>query len=290
MSIIPQSKEPQPDKAEFNAFFPSKFALDNFTSPKSGLADANYPHPYQGKRRILVIGVDERYLKTANGTLFSTGNHPIETLVPMYHMLQAGFDFDIATVSGHSMKFEFWAMPTEDEAITGFHKKYLDKFQNPLKLSDVVKGLGPNNDYAAIFIPGGHGPLIDLHSDANVNAALRWAINNDRHIVALCHGPAALLALARDGAGDFPFDGYTISAFPDATDRQLPEIGYLPGQLTWRFGEKLQALGVTIVNSEPDASTYKDRKLVTGASPLAANALGKLAAETLLAEVSAGKV
>ena len=287
MSILPLSKDPQPDEAEFNAYFPSKFALDASTAPVSDLADADYPRPYQGARKILVLGVDERYLETQNGKLFSTGNHPIETLVPMYHMHQAGFDFDIATVSGHSMKFEFWAMPSKDEAITGLHAKYLDKFRNPLKLSDVAAGLGPDTNYVAIFIPGGHGPLIDLHSDESVAATLRWAIDNDRHIVAICHGPAALLALGKNGPGDFPLAGYTITGFPDSSDREIPEVGYLPGQLPWFFGEKLQALGVTIANSEPDETTFKDRKLVTGASPKAANALGRLAAETLLAEVAA---
>jgi molecular chaperone Hsp31 and glyoxalase 3 len=42
---------------------------------------------------------------------------------------------------------------------------------------------------------------------------------------------------------------------------------------------------VTILNTEVDTSTHKDRKLLTGSSPFAANNLGKLAAETLLAEV-----
>ena len=286
MSILPLSKEPQPDEAEFNAFFPSKYALGQFTSPKSDLEGAEYPQPYTGTRRILVIGVDERYLKMENGTLFSTGNHPIETLVPMYHLHKAGFEFDIATVSGLPMKFEFWAMPKEDEAITGFHEMYLEQFQKPLRLSDVVNGLGPDRDYAAVFIPGGHGPLVDLPFSYDVAAVLRWALDTDRHIIAICHGPAALLALApSDGAGEFPFAGYTITAFPQATDRMIPDVGYLPGQLTWQFGEKLQALGVTIANSEPDESTYKDRRLLTGASPKAANALGKLAAETLLGEM-----
>ena len=288
MNILPLSKDPQPDEAEINAFFPSKFALGQFTSPKSNLEDADYPQPYQGTRRILVIGVDERYLKMDNGTLFSTGNHPIETLVPMYHLHKAGFKFDIATVSGHAMKFELWAMPKEDEVITGFHSELLEQFQKPLQLSDVVNGLGPNSEYAAVFIPGGHGPLVDLPFSDDVAAVLRWALDNDRHIVAICHGPAALLALSEKGdAGAFPFAGYTITAFPDATDRMIPDIGYMPGHLTWQFGEKLQALGVTIANSEPDESTHKDRRLLTGASPLAANALGKLAAETLLSQVVA---
>lgn len=287
MSILPLSKEPQPDEAEFNAFFPSKFSLSQFTSAKSDLDGAEYPHPYTGTRRILVIGTDERYLKLENGTLFSTGNHPVETLVPMYHLHKAGFEFDIATPSGNPVKFEFWAMPKDDEAITGLHEAYLEQFQKPLKLSDVVAGLGSDSDYVAVFVPGGHGPLAGLPFSEDVGAVLRWALDNDRHIVSICHGPAAFLACTPKVDGDaFPFAGYTITAFPDASDRMTPEIGYMPGHLTWYFGEKLKALGVTIANTDPDKSTYKDRKLVTGASPFAANALGKLAAETLLDEVA----
>ena len=287
MSILPLSKQPQPDEAELNAYFPSKFALGQFTSPRSNLEGAEYPQPYRGAGRVLVIATDERYLEMENGTLFSTGNHPVETLVPMYHLHRAGFGFDVATVSGNPVKFEFWAMPQEDEAITGLRQTLLEQFRKPRRLSDIVEGLGSNSDYVAVFIPGGHGPLVGLPFSADVAAVLRWGLDKDRHIVSICHGPAALLALAAEGAAaDFPFAGYTITAFPDATDRMIPDIGYMPGRLPWAFGEKLQALGVTIANSEPDASTRKDRKLLTGASPLAANALGKLAATTLLAEVA----
>ena len=289
MNILPLSKAPQPDKAEFNAFFPSPFSLQQFTQPTSGLEGADYPKPYTGKRRILVICTDERYLKTGNGTLFSTGNHPVETLVPMYHLHKAGFYFDIATVSGNSVKFEVWAMPEEDEAITGFHGALLEQFQKPLKLSDVVASLGPNSGYAAVFIPGGHGPLVGLPFSKDVAAVIRWAFAADRHIISICHGPAAFLACAgKEDAGAFPFTGYAVTAFPDTTDGMIPDIGYMPGQLTWHFGERLKALGVTILNTEPDDATHKDRKLMTGASPLAANALGRLAAKTLLAEVAEG--
>lgn len=289
MSILPISKDPQPDEAEFNAFFPSKFSLSQFTSAKSDLEGADYPKPFTGTGRILVIGTDERYLQMENGTLFSTGNHPIETLVPMYHLHKAGFEFDIATVSGNPVKFEFWAMPKDDKAITGLHETYLEQFQNPLKLSNVVAGLGPDSNYLAVFIPGGHGPLAGLPFSDDVGAVLRWALDHDRHIISICHGPAALLACTpKVDGGEFPFAGYTITAFPDAADRMTPEIGYMPGHLTWHFGEKLKALGVTIANTDPDKSTHLDRKLITGASPFAANNLGKLAAKTLLAGVTAG--
>lgn len=282
------SKQPQPDAAEFNAFFPSPFSLGQFTSRKSDLDGADYPEPYTGPKKILLIGADERYLPTDTGKLFSTGNHPIETLLPMYHMHKAGFEFDVATVSGNPVKFEFWAMPVDDEAITGLHAEYLEKFRNPLKLSDVVASLGPDSEYAAVFVPGGHGALMGLPTSTAVADAIDWAFANDRFIVSLCHGPAAFLApvgSGRDTAS--PFAGYSICAFPDSADRQTPDIGYMPGGLTWFFGEKLKEQGVTILNDDITGATHQDRKLITGDSPFASNALGKLAARALLDEYSA---
>jgi molecular chaperone Hsp31 and glyoxalase 3 len=55
--------------------------------------------------------------------------------------------------------------------------------------------------------------------------------------------------------------------------------------MTQGWSEKLKDLGATIVNTESDKTVTIDRKLITGASPLAANELGKLAAETLLKEL-----
>ncbi|WP_417642403.1 glyoxalase III HchA [Enterobacter kobei] len=275
-----KSKQPQIDHAEDNAFFPSEYSLGEFTSPVSDLSDADYPRHHNGGKKILVIAADERYLKTDTGALFSTGNHPVETLVPLYHLHAAGFKFDVATVSGQMAKFEYWAMPRQDPRIMPFFREYQSKFQSPEKLSDVVKGLNGDSDYAAVFIPGGHGALIGLPESDAVADTLRWAIHHDRFVISLCHGPAAFLSLRN---GENPLKGYSICAFPDATDKQTPEMGYMPGHLTWYFGEELKAMGMTIINDDIDGSVNKDRYLLTGDSPFAANALGQLAAKELLA-------
>ncbi|MFB1003439.1 MAG: protein deglycase HchA, partial [Bacteroidia bacterium] len=57
------------------------------------------------------------------------------------------------------------------------------------------------------------------------------------------------------------------------------------GQMRSGVSERLQNLGATIVNTASDATVCVDRKLITGASPLASNELGKLAANTLLKEL-----
>jgi molecular chaperone Hsp31 and glyoxalase 3 len=61
--------------------------------------------------------------------------------------------------------------------------------------------------------------------------------------------------------GAFVYSGYKITAFPDRVDRQTPRIGYMPGHMPCHFGEKLEALGVEIVNNKADDSCHTDRKL-----------------------------
>lgn len=281
-------KRPAPDHAEDNAFFPSPYSLSQFTSPKSDLSGADYPNAYKGGRwKILLIGADERYLLTDNGTMFSTGNHPVETLLPMYHLDKAGFAFDVATLSGNPVKFEFWAMPSEDTEVKDFYAKYREQFKSPLKLADVIEtALGDDSDYIGVFIPGGHGALIGLPESTEVKRVLQWAVANDKFVISLCHGPAALLAAGLgESKSSYIFNGYKMCAFPDSLDAKTPEIGYMPGHLTWKFGEQLKALGVEIINEGISGATFKDRKLLTGDSPLAGNNLGKLAAGALLKEV-----
>ena len=279
-NVQSEDKRPTPDPAEDNAFFPSPYSLSQFTSKKSDLSGANYPKAYTGGRwKILMVGADERYLLTDNGTMFSTGNHPVETLLPMYHLEKAGFSFDVATLSANPVKFEFWAMPTEDQEVVGLFSKYRDQFKKPLKLADVVENaLGDDSDYIGVFIPGGHGALIGLPESQDMKAVLEWAAKKGKFTISLCHGPAAFLAV-----GDSPiYQGCKIVAFPDAIDAQTPDIGYMPGHLTWKFGEKLKSIGFEIMNSGISGAVHRDGKMLTGDSPLAGNALGKLAATALL--------
>ncbi|MBQ2260138.1 MAG: protein deglycase HchA [Loktanella sp.] len=284
MSIpLIKSTEPTPDSGYPNAFAPSPLSLRLFTVAKTDLRGSDYPAPYQGGRwKILVVGSDQQYLEMANGTYFSTGNHPVETLVPMYHMEKAGFGFDIATLSGTAVKFEHWAMPAKDASIKAFYKSHLDHFEQPLTLSQVVADrLGPDSDYIGVFIPGGHGALMDLPDSQAMRAVLTWAAAQDKFVISLCHGPAAFLALGDTN----PFRGKRITAFSDFVDAHTPRIGYMPGKLTWKFGERLTAQGFRITNRLVTGATCMDGKLLTGDSPLASSALGQMAGRELLKAV-----
>jgi molecular chaperone Hsp31 and glyoxalase 3 len=160
------------------------------------------------------------------------------------------------------------------------------RLESPRALAEVVDGfLGELSSYAAVFVPGGHGAMLGIPEDRNVGTLLRWAHENDLFTISLCHGPGSFLATSLDGH-EFLYKGYEMAVFPDSVDKMTPKIGYLPGHMPWRLGEKLEALGAKIVNTKGDDTCHVDRKLITGASPLAANALGKLSATTLLGQLS----
>ncbi|KGQ45617.1 chaperone protein HchA [Gallibacterium anatis] len=284
------SKKPVADRAEHNAFFPSDYSLTQYTSKVTDFDGFKFDKSYSGgKHKVLMIATDERYIEMKNGKLFSTGNHPVEMLLPMLHMHHAGFEIDVATLSGNPVKLEIWAMPEEDKAVMDLYNQYLPKLVNPKKLADILpEVLSENLPYIAVFIPGGHGVLAGIPHSKEVKSVLNWALSQDKHIITLCHGPASLLAASVDEkAEDYPFKGYEICVFPDALDEGAnQDIGYMPGKLQWLVAENLEKLGVKVLNKGISGQVHKDRKLLTGDSPLASNALGILAAEELLKTVA----
>lgn len=267
------------------SYSPSKLALSLATVEVSDFENITY-QKYQGdKSKILVIFTEHKNLKMQNGKSFSTGNHPIESLAPMLHLKNAGFDFEIATQTGKPVVFEMWAFPGKDEQMKAIYEEYKSSFENPISLQSFIdSSFTESASYAAVFVPGGHGAMIGIPEDENVSEILNWAHDSDLFTISLCHGPGSFLSTTLNGQ-EFLYKGYDMAVFPDAIDEQTPMIGYLPGKMPSGLSEKLKALGANIVNTESDNTVVVDRKLITGASPLASNDLGKLAAETLLKEL-----
>jgi len=267
------------------SYSPSKLALMLGTVKKTDFENSTYTKYKGSKSKILVIFTEQKNMKMQNGKLFSTGNHPIEALLPMLHLKNAGFDFEIATPTGKPVVFEMWAFPEKDEHVKAIYNELKTSFEKPMKLADFIEtSFKDNASYAAVFVPGGHGAMLGIPEDKNVGEILNWAHENDLYTISLCHGPGSFLTTTLNNE-KFIYEGYKMAVFPDSVDKQTPMIGYLPGHMPWGLSEKLKSLGANIVNTKSDKTVCLDRKLITGASPLASNELGKLAAETLLKEL-----
>ena len=250
---------------------------------RSGFKPADFGAKYSGDKKILVLCTEGRYLEMTNGLKFSTGHNVQETAVPLMHLTAAGFEFEVVTPTGAPAVLEEWSVPRKDVAVLAFMERHRAKFDEPLSLAQLVadEGLNDESPFIAVFLPGGHGAMVGLPDDQHVGALIRWVRDSDRYLVAVCHGPAAMMASAKSGDAH-PYAGYEMCAFPDSMDKRSPSIGYLPGQLPWFQCEKLEAQGMRVLNNDITGATHVDRKLYSGDSPKACDKLGRLIAEALL--------
>ena len=122
-----------------------------------------------------------------------------------------------------------------------------------------------------VFIPGGHGSMVDFPGNADLGRVLRLAHGAGKPISALCHGPAALLS-APDVDGAWMFDGYRMTAFTDEEEDQTKagKIG-----MPWYVEAALKNRGA--IFDDGDAAWIShvvvDQNLITGQNPGSAEAV-----------------
>lgn len=92
------------------------------------------PPKYTGRKwKIFTIATAERYLLMKNGTSFSTGNYPTETLLPIHHMYESDnyYGIDVPTISGGPGKIDWWASPkkTRPRLLLGKSRKRLSRLR-----------------------------------------------------------------------------------------------------------------------------------------------------------------
>jgi putative intracellular protease/amidase len=144
--------------------------------------------------------------------------------------------------------------------------------RRPLKLSDVRL-----EDYDAVYLPGGHGPMADLAFDADVGRLLTAQLASGKPLAIVCHGPSAMLATRIHG--ESPFKGYRVTCFTDEEEEEVGMASRAPWLLETELREKV---GIDFSRG-PIWEPYmvEDRNLVTGQNPASAAILGNRMLEIL---------
>ncbi|MGW0912937.1 type 1 glutamine amidotransferase domain-containing protein [Streptomyces sp. NPDC002784] len=222
---------------------------------------------------FVLTGVDHWTL--ADGTRHPTGFWAEEVVAPYQRFKAEGHEIVVATPGGVEPTVDRGSLAPEanggqegaDETVRALDA--MTELKNPVSLADVDL-----DDYAAVFYPGGHGPMEDLAVDAVSGRLLVDALDSGKPLGVVCHGPAALLAATReDGANAFA--GYRIAAYTDAEETQAG----LAGKAKWLLQSRLVEAGVHVEAGEPWAPhVVVDRNLVTGQNPASS---APLAAELL---------
>ncbi|MET7659685.1 type 1 glutamine amidotransferase domain-containing protein [Streptomyces sp. NPDC005463] len=229
--------------------------------------------------KILFVVTGATHWTLADGTLHPTGFWAEEAVAPYEAFKAAGHDIVVATPGGvvptvdkGSLAPEFNGGQAGADQVAAALASFAE-LQHPVKLEDVNL-----DDYAAVFYPGGHGPMEDLSADADSGRLLTLALETGKPLGIVCHAPAAMLAAIKSD-GTNAFAGYKVTGF---TNTEETQAGFAD-KAKWLLQDRLVNAGVDFQEGEPWApKTVVDRNLVTGqnpssSAPLAAELLKKLA-------------
>jgi len=122
-------------------------------------------------------------------------------------------------------------------------------------------------DYAAVLVIGGKGPMFDLHADAGLQALLRSMHERDAVIAAVCHGPAALLNVTLAN-GQPLLQGRRVTAISKAEDRLFAKKWF--DQFPFQLEDALRDRGARYERAPlMMPKLVVDGRLITGQNPLA---------------------
>jgi putative intracellular protease/amidase len=140
---------------------------------------------------------------------------------------------------------------------------------------------GRSAEFAALFYPGGHGPMFDLVDDKDSIAVIEEFVAAGKPVAAVCHGPVAFLNAKKDG--ESIFKGKEATGFSNAEEDAMDMSKYMPLMLENRIKEAGatykkadQLWGVSVVVQDGG-------KFITGQNPASAKGVG----EAILKAISA---
>ncbi|KOX11892.1 type 1 glutamine amidotransferase domain-containing protein [Nocardiopsis sp. NRRL B-16309] len=224
---------------------------------------------------ILFVMTGADHWTLADGTQHPTGFWAEEAVAPHRRLTAAGHEITVATPGGVVPPVDQGSLsPDANGGPEGAQEvaaalESMEELRRPLRLEDVDLA-----DYAAVFYPGGHGPMEDLAVNAQSGALLTAALASGKPLGVVCHAPAALLA-ADDGDGGSPFAGYRVTGFTNAEEAQAG----LADRAKWMLQDRLVGIGTDFVEDEPwKPHVVVDRNLATGQNPASS---GPLADELL---------
>lgn len=208
-----------------------------------------------------------------------TGYWIEEFAAPYYVLADEGIEITIASPSGGQPPVDPKSELADAQTISTerFYKDdvLIDKVAHSLKLSEVKQ-----DDYDAVFYPGGHGPLWDLANDKNSIRLIEEFYNHQKPVAFVCHAPAALIHVKAENNEPL-VKGKQVTGFSNTEEDAVQLANVVPFLLE----DELKKLGGHYSKGK-DWSSYikQDGLLITGQNPASSAAVAKLLFKVLKVE------
>ena len=185
-----------------------------------------------------------------------------ELAAPYYTFVDAGAEVVLASPAGGQPPLD--PKSNEPDAQTETTKRFeadevaMQALANTHKLSEVL-----NQDFDAVFYPGGHGPLWDLAKDQNSISLIEQTLQADKPVALVCHAPGVLREV-KDAEGRSIVEGKTVTGFSNTEEDGVGLTDIVP----FLVEDMLKEKGGKYSKAE-DWQVYvqQDGLLITGQNP-----------------------
>jgi len=126
-------------------------------------------------------------------------------------------------------------------------------------------------EFDAIFYPGGHGPLWDLHNNNDSIALIEGFIAAGKPVATVCHAPAVLLK-AKDQNGEPLVKGKNVTGFSNSEEAAVELTNVVP----YLLEDELLALGGMYQKTDDwNSLAVVDGLIITGQNPGSSTAVAE---------------
>ncbi|MCT2560393.1 type 1 glutamine amidotransferase domain-containing protein [Chryseobacterium herbae] len=199
-----------------------------------------------------------------------TGFWSEELAAPYYSLTDAGVQVTLASPLGGrpplDPKSELPDFQTDETRRFDADEALQEKLSHTVKLSEVKE-----EDYDAVFYPGGHGPLWDLTNDENSIALIEAFYRKGKPVAAVCHAPG-VLRFVKNEDGSPLVQGKQVTGFANSEEEAVQLTDIVP----YLVEDELKKLG-GIYSKTEDWQSYvvKDGHLITGQNPGSSTAVAQ---------------
>ena len=196
----------------------------------------------------------------------ATGVWLEEITTPYYAFVDAGIEVDVFSISGGAIPIDPRSLKPEGENEDSVERYLKDEGAQALFMDTPPVTSVDIVHYDAVFLPGGHGTMWDYPGSQELSAIVSSALQSDKVVGAVCHGPAGLVT-ARLDDGTSVVAGKRVAGF---TNSEEEAVG-LTEEVPFLLETRLRELGADY-QSGPDFAPFavRDGLLVTGQNPASA--------------------
>ncbi len=241
-----------------------------------------HPHGAATKGKILMVASSPSVSKQ---TGWPIGFWASELTHPLLVLQEAGYEVELASTEGGKLEMDGYSNPTDasgysahDVISLGYMQKteFLKMLANTKKLTDIN-----HNDYAAIFLVGGQGPMYTFRGNTDLEKLFVSFYETGKPAAAVCHSTTLLLDVKKSN-GELLVKGKTWTGFADAEEEYADHAAGVKIQ-PYRIETEARKIPDTTFKVAAPFSSYaiQDGNLITGQQQNSGAAAAELLVELL---------